>query len=145
MKFHLNCVHDCSLIQTTTSDLTGIGSSMINKRLLTDLYNGHSYTVRQYLYVEYRPYFSFLCFHRVTSSWFVNKASVDASAPLGQRNDKNSAERDQKLIKPGEVCTELAHQIWVKSDQRFVCKRTDYAPRISGQEVADNPWSMTKR
>ena len=50
-------------------------------------------------------------------------------------------EHDQKLIRPGEAQNEfvhpVAHQIWAKSDQRFVCKTTQ---PIRGQETAETQW-----
>ena len=40
------------------------------------------------------------------------------------RNVRSSVEHDQKLIKPKEASNELAHQIWIQSDQQFVYKCT---------------------
>ena len=55
---------------------------------------------------------------------------------LEARNCRNSAEHDQNLMKPGEACGDLPHQIWAQSSKRFVWKYTKIAPPIKSQAPA---------
>ena len=61
-----------------------------------------------------------------------------------QGKGRNSVERDQKLIRPGEAPNEFAHQIWVQSDQWFAWKCVETDRPITGQETAGIQESMAK-
>ena len=49
----------------------------------------------------------------------------------------DSTKHNQKLFRLKEAHTELAHQIWDKSNQHFVCKCTKMAWPIRGQKMRE--------